>query len=108
MCSISRSKVCNSSLLSSLLFSFVSLVFISVVPPVPASALTLSTESGGGSILPQGFSAVDMHAYPWAKQIAFAGLGVGEFPHVEKWMKGVAGRASLKEAYERVEKGTEM
>ena len=62
-------------------------------------------KSGGGSVLPHGFSAVDAHFYPWVSQATYAGLKLDNYPKVRKWLEMIGEIPAVKEAYERVPKG---
>lgn len=62
-------------------------------------------KSGGDSVLPGGFSAVDAHFYPWVDLYAYAGLGLDKYTKMRKWLEVVGRMSAVKEAYERVLKG---
>jgi glutathione S-transferase len=59
-------------------------------------------KSGGHSVIPAKVSAVDYHFEPWVRQYAFAGLSLDQYPTIAKWLKGMAGREELREAYLKV------
>lgn len=58
--------------------------------------------SGGHSVIPAKVSAVDYHFEPWVRQYAFAGLSLDQYPGIAKWLKGMAGREEVREAYLKV------
>ena len=62
-------------------------------------------KTGGGSILPQGFSAVDAHFYPWIYQYTYAGLSLDKCPTIQAWLKKLSGMEEIKAAYEKISKG---
>jgi glutathione S-transferase len=62
-------------------------------------------KSGGESVLPGGFSAVDAHFYPWVFQYTYAELKLDSYPKIQKWLEGIGKMPAVKEAYERVPKG---
>lgn len=64
--------------------------------------------SGGQSVLDKGYTAVDMHFYPWMQQYDYAGLSLDSYPHVKKWFEQVQGRPDVKAAYEKVQKGEKV
>ncbi|KAL8672059.1 MAG: hypothetical protein Q9168_003454 [Polycauliona sp. 1 TL-2023] len=53
-------------------------------------------KSGGKSILPWGFSAVDCHFWPWMRQVDYAQLDVEEYKYFLKWFRGVGEREEVK------------
>lgn len=62
-------------------------------------------KSDGRSVLPGGFSAVDVHFYPWIKQYEYAGVGLDKYPTLKKWYEALGEKKEIKDAYERVPKG---
>ena len=62
-------------------------------------------KSGGGSVLPHGFSAVDAHFYPWVSRAMYAGLRLEGYPKIRKWLDVIGEMAAVKEAYGRVPNG---
>ena len=60
---------------------------------------------GGGSVLRGGFSAVDVHFWPWVNQFGFAGLKLDGFPSLQKWYETIKERSDVKKAYEKVPAG---
>ena len=62
-------------------------------------------KSGGESVLPGGFSAVDAHFYPWVNQYTYAELKLDNYPKIRKWLEVVGNRPEVKEAYEKVPHG---
>ena len=62
-------------------------------------------KSGGDSILPGGFSAVDAHFYPWVFQHSFAQLTLEKYPKLKTWLDKIGSRKDVKEAYEKLPKG---
>lgn len=65
-------------------------------------------KSGGKSVLEKGYSAVDMHFYPWVQTYGYAGLSVDKYPMIQKWLGEVKGREAVKKAYEAIGKGEEQ
>ena len=64
--------------------------------------------TGGASILPGGFSAVDAHYYPWAASAPYGGLDLARFPHVKKWLDGMADMKEVKDGYKKVQEGEQV
>ena len=62
-------------------------------------------KSGGESVLPGGFGAVDAHFYPWLNQCTYAGLSLDRYPKIQKWLQVTGNIPAVKEAYERVSNG---
>lgn len=62
-------------------------------------------KSGGESVLPGGFSAVDAHFYPWLDRCTYAGLKLESYPKIQKWLEVIRKIPVVKEAYERVPNG---
>ncbi len=62
-------------------------------------------KTGGQSVLEKGFTAVDMHFYPWVFQHEYAGLSLDEYPMVKKWLGNAGQKPEVKAAYEKVPKG---
>lgn len=62
-------------------------------------------KSGGESVLPGGFGAVDAHFYPWVNQYAYAELEIDRYPKIRQWLEATGKIPAVKEAYERVQKG---
>lgn len=62
-------------------------------------------KSDGVSVLPGGFSAVDVHFYPWVCQYKYAGLKLDDYPKIGKWVENIGRMPAVKEAYEKVPKG---
>lgn len=56
-------------------------------------------------MLEKGFTAVDMHFYPWVFQHEYAGLSLDEYPMVKKWLGNAGQKPEVKAAYEKVPKG---
>lgn len=65
-------------------------------------------KSGGESVLPGGFSAVDAHLYPWVFQYTYAQLNLGKYPKIRRWLEVIGELPAVKEAYERVPKGEKV
>ena len=63
-------------------------------------------KSGGYSILPEGFCAVDVHFYPWVDEYHVAGVNFDGHPKIKQWYNKIAGMKAVKDAYEEVPKGT--
>lgn len=61
--------------------------------------------TNGKSILEQGYSAVDMHFYPWVAQHKFAELSLDQYPMVAQWLGSIAGRPEVQKAYKKVPEG---
>lgn len=62
-------------------------------------------KSGGDSVLPSGFSAVDAHFYPWIHQYTYAELKLDSYPRIKKWLDGIGKMPAVQEAYKRVPEG---
>ncbi len=62
-------------------------------------------ESGGAGVLPGGFGAVDAHFYPWVKEGGYAGLEMGRYPGIKRWLEVVGEVPAVREAYQSVAKG---
>ena len=62
-------------------------------------------KSGGESVLPGGFSAVDAHCYPWVNRYTYAELKLDSYPKIQRWLEVIGKIPAVKEAYERVLKG---
>ena len=62
-------------------------------------------KSGGQSVLPGGFSAVDAHFYPWVNQYTYAELKLDRYPRIQKWLEVIGQMPAVKEAYEKVRTG---
>ncbi len=62
-------------------------------------------KTDGQSVLPKGYTAVDMHFYPWLFQHDYAGCSLDSYPLVAKWLKGMGERSDIKAAYEKVKNG---
>ncbi|MCJ1361206.1 hypothetical protein MMC16_000304 [Acarospora aff. strigata] len=65
-------------------------------------------KSDGRSMLEKGYTAVDMHFYPWLLQHDYAGCSVDSYPNVKKWLDSMAQRPDIKAAYENVKKGEKV
>lgn len=63
-------------------------------------------KTNGKSFLSSGYSAVDMHVYPWVAQHKYAGMSLGEYPMLSQWVGSVAGRPEVQKGYEKVAGGT--
>lgn len=61
--------------------------------------------SGGDSVLPGGFSAVDVHFYPWIVQHDFAGLSLDEYPNIKSWFDKIREKKEVKAAYKSIPTG---
>ncbi|KAL9041837.1 MAG: hypothetical protein Q9214_003969 [Letrouitia sp. 1 TL-2023] len=62
-------------------------------------------KSGGKSILPAGFNAVDCHFYPWVNLFKFAQLDMSNYPLIQGWLKTVGERSDVKAAYKKIPEG---
>lgn len=60
-------------------------------------------KSGGGSVLPGGYTSADVHFYPWVYQYKFAGLSLDKYPNIAKWLNGFSEKHEVKAADERIE-----
>jgi glutathione S-transferase len=63
------------------------------------------TKSGGRSILKGGFSAADVHTYPWINQYEYAGVSLDNYPTLKKWYEEVGKMKEVKKGYETVPNG---
>ncbi len=61
-------------------------------------------KSEGRSILPGGFSAVDVHTYPWINQHDYAGVSLEKYPNLKKWYEEAGKKKEIKTAYEKIPK----
>ncbi|KAI4241405.1 MAG: hypothetical protein L6R40_004581 [Gallowayella cf. fulva] len=52
-------------------------------------------KTGGKSILPGGFSAVDCHFWPWLRQYPYAELDVSKYAWFQKWFKEIEARPEV-------------
>lgn len=59
-------------------------------------------KSGGSSVLPGRITTLDYHFEPWVRQYGFAGLSLGKYPNVAKWLQGMTGRQEVKAAYTKI------
>lgn len=62
-------------------------------------------KSEGRSIIPGGFSAVDVHSYPWVHQYDYAGVSLDKYPSLRKWHEEVGKMKEVKAAYEKIANG---
>lgn len=62
-------------------------------------------KTDGKSVLEKGYTAVDIHFYPWVYQHEYAGLPIDKYPLTQKWLKSVGERPEVKKAYEKVPHG---
>ena len=65
-------------------------------------------KTGGRSVLEKGYTAVDMHFYPWLYQHDYAGCSLDSYPYVQKWLTNMEERPDILAAYENVKKGERM
>ena len=65
-------------------------------------------KSGSGFVLPRGFTAVDVHFYPWIRGYKFSGLSMQGYPVIKEWYERVQAMEVVRDAYESVGKGAEM
>jgi glutathione S-transferase len=63
-------------------------------------------KSGGASILPGGYTAVDAHFEPWVRQHAYAQLSLDDYPMVSKWLKNYGETEEVKAAYKKIQDAT--
>ncbi|KAK3045529.1 hypothetical protein LTR09_012906 [Extremus antarcticus] len=63
-------------------------------------------KSGGSSVLPGGFCAVDVHFYPWVDEYKFAGVSLDKYPRIQRWYNEVANMEAVKHAYTKVPEGS--
>lgn len=61
-------------------------------------------KSGGKSVLPGGFSAVDCHFYPWVAEYTYAKLNIDKYEVIQAWMKVIGERPEVKKIYEEIPK----
>ncbi|KAI4197056.1 MAG: hypothetical protein LQ346_003089 [Caloplaca aetnensis] len=61
-------------------------------------------KSGGKSVLPGGFSAVDCHFYPWVDEYKYGKLDIGKYEKVKGYLKAVWERAEVQKIYEEIPK----
>ena len=59
-------------------------------------------KSGGKSILPGGFSAVDCHFFPWVVEHRFGELDISKYPLTQGWLSIVKERPEVKAAYSKI------
>ena len=62
-------------------------------------------KSGGQSVLPGGFSAVDIQFWPWVNQHTFAQVKIDGYPSIKRWLGLISEMPAVREAYEKVPKG---
>ncbi|KAG9601211.1 glutathione S-transferase, partial [Aureobasidium melanogenum] len=60
-------------------------------------------KTGGESILPGGYTAVDAHFEPWIRQHAYAQLSLDDYPLVSKWLKKYGETEEVKAAYKKIQ-----
>ncbi|MCJ1375784.1 hypothetical protein MMC20_007021 [Loxospora ochrophaea] len=65
-------------------------------------------KSGGKSILPGGYSAVDMHTYAWVNSYGYAGLSLDKYPNIKSWLSTTGEREDVKKAYPKVANGEKV
>ena len=63
-------------------------------------------KGGGHSIIPGGFCAADVHFYPWVDEYHVAGVSLDGHPKIKKWYREIAGIKAVKDAYEKVPRGS--
>ncbi|KAI5195092.1 thioredoxin-like protein [Aureobasidium subglaciale] len=63
-------------------------------------------KTGGDSILPGGYTAVDAHYEPWVRQHAYAELSLDDYPLVSKWLKKYGETEEVKAAYKKIQNAT--
>ncbi|KAL8929579.1 MAG: hypothetical protein Q9208_001248 [Pyrenodesmia sp. 3 TL-2023] len=61
-------------------------------------------KSGGKSVLPDGFGAVDCHFYPWVNEWTYGKLDIGKYEKIRGWLKVVGERPEVKKIYEEIPK----
>ena len=62
-------------------------------------------KTGGQSLLETGYSAVDMHCYPWLHNHEYLGLSTDGYPNIQKYLKAMEEKPELKRCYEKLAKG---
>ncbi|PSK55296.1 Pre-mRNA-splicing factor SLU7 [Elsinoe australis] len=62
-------------------------------------------KSGGKSVLPGGFSAVDAHFYAWMVFWDMAKVPIDSYPKIKAWLDTIKAREDVKAAYEKIPKG---
>ena len=60
-------------------------------------------KSGGESVLPGGYTAVDAHFEPWVRQHEYAQLSLDKYPTVQRWLKNFGGAEEVKAAYKKIQ-----
>ena len=65
-------------------------------------------KTGGQSLLETGYSAVDMHCYPWLHNHEYAGLPTDGYPNIQKYLKVMESKPELKAAYEKIPNGQKV
>lgn len=62
-------------------------------------------KTDGQSLLEKGYTAVDMHCYPWLKNHEYAELPTDGYPNLQKFLKVMEARPEVSAAYEKIPKG---
>jgi glutathione S-transferase len=65
-------------------------------------------KTGGASILPGGYCAVDFHFQPWIYLYHFAGLTLEKHPLITKWFEALNDVKQVKDAYQKIKDATEQ
>ncbi|KAL8955280.1 MAG: hypothetical protein Q9193_006810, partial [Seirophora villosa] len=61
-------------------------------------------KSGGASVLPGGFSAVDCHFFAWVVEYSYGKLDIGKHEAIQTWLKVIGEREEVKKVYEEIPK----
>lgn len=64
-------------------------------------------KTGGESVLPGGFTAVDAHYEPWVRQHQYAELSLDEYPLVKKWLQKVGDLPQVRRAYAKIQNASD-
>lgn len=60
-------------------------------------------KTGGASILPGGYTAVDAHFEPWVRQHAYAQVPLDSYPTIANWLEKYGQTAEVKAAYQKIQ-----
>ncbi|RDW69797.1 protein URE2 [Coleophoma cylindrospora] len=58
-----------------------------------------------GFVLDRGFSAVDVHTYPWMCEYGYAGLSLDAYPAIRAWLARMEEMPEIKRAYQTIKDG---
>ncbi len=65
-------------------------------------------KTDGKSVLGRVYSAADVHFHPWVFQHTYDQVSLDKYQTIEKWLKNVGERPSVKKGYEKVGSGEEQ